>query len=166
VSLIATDLHQDLERRFAQAVEESFAVHAQVGAELVDVAHQERHLERMASCTATATGEGWIGTLSLLVPEEGAQSLCGVLLEKREEERLRGSHVAEALGALTVGAALGFGESFADENSVIVGPPTMVMGDRLSVAFPWGQSFETRLSFVSEKTAFWAVLRLSHIEKI
>ena len=164
MSLIATDLRQDLERRFAQAVEESFAVRAGVGADIVDVEHQQRHLERMASCTVTATGQGWIGTISLLVPEEGAGALCGLLLDRGDDDRIRGSHVAAALGEITAASALSFGESFADEESVTLGPPTLVMGDRLSVAFPWGQSFETRLSFRSAATPFWAVLRLSHIE--
>lgn len=164
MTLIATDLRQDLERRFSHAVEECFAVHAGIAAEQVDVEKQKRHVERMASCTVTATGQGWIGTISLLVPETGAQALSGTVIERRDEERVRGGHVAVALGGLTVATALGFGQTFADEEEVIVGPPTLVMGDRLSVAFPWGQSFETRLCFKTPSTSLWAVLRLSSLD--
>ncbi|MEZ6195660.1 MAG: hypothetical protein R3F20_08010 [Planctomycetota bacterium] len=162
MTLTATDTRLELEARFSQAVSESFSLAAGLDAEQIPVESQTRHTERMVSTVATAMGEGWIGSLALLVPAEGADRIARAVLSRGGDERLRGAEIAQAMGDLLARVTLNFGDAFADEESVTMGPPTTVTGDRLSVAFPWSQDFETRLCFRSIPTDFWAVLRLSH----
>ncbi|MEE9394986.1 MAG: hypothetical protein V3W41_21065 [Planctomycetota bacterium] len=172
MTAVATDLRHDLEERFAAAVLESFRSRTQIDAYRICVEDQSRHKGRMATATSTVFGENWLGSTSLLIPAESAR--CIVLGSNGELEAInpseaksrpvRGTAVADVLGALVASAALRFGETFPGETKVNVGPPTVVIGDACSVCFPWGQHFESRLCFESVAGPFWAILRLSRMD--
>jgi hypothetical protein len=156
----ATLIRDDLDLRFETSIVEAFERVVRVPAHRVTVEEQERHTDRMVSCHFTLMGQGWFGSLILLVPQVGAHWLASTLKGMRPGETLRGPDVADALGTIGAAIAIQFGASFEPDAHLLVGLPSVITGTDVAVSFPWGNHFESRMCFKSAATPFWAILRL------
>ena len=162
MAVVTEEAKTDLMGRFETAVIEAASTAAGLDARPVAVEDQERHIDRAVVCQHSMIGEGWVGSISLLVPEEGANMLAARASgDVGGGTPLKGTDVADAVTAFSTAAAVGFSRLFEHERQVLLGMPVVMKGTDVSVFFPWGNDFECRLSFKSEETPFWAICRLS-----
>ena len=159
-------LQQDLELRFEHAVLDAMRrlLHAEVSR--VGVEQQERHTERMVTCHHTVFGEGWLGSLILMMPQTGAQMVASTLKGMHPGENVKGPIMADIFGTLGAAIAIEFGRSFAPDREFTVGMPTVMSGNDIAVSFPWGRHFESRLCFKTSQTPFWAIFRICKREAV
>lgn len=161
---VALDVKRDLEIRFGGAVQAAAERVLRGTASRVTADEQGRFKERMATCTLTFFGDDWIATATLLFPKDALDAWLRASSEAPAQKKIDGREIADVLGELATETALGFGASFFSEDDLVVGPPTIVLGDLAAVVFPWSAAVEARLSFTCDVGPFWAVLRLDGVK--